>query len=116
MPPKKVHFQVLREAQLKYNVFKSALDQKIINKVQNARSNLNGNDFFRTIEMDTMAKVKNSNLFFYTLILLFQISMMENWSALSVSGILNCSEHFKDIKGCSSMVCLNSYQDHFINV
>ena len=31
MPPKKVHFQVLREAQLKYKVFKGASDQKITN-------------------------------------------------------------------------------------
>ena len=61
MPPKKVHFQVLTEAQLKYKVFKGASDRKIINKVRNARTNLNSNDVFRTIEMDTMAKAKKSN-------------------------------------------------------
>ena len=65
MPPEKVHLKVLQEVQLKHKLFKGASDQKIMNKVRNTRTNLNGNDVFRTIEMDTVAKVKNSNLFFY---------------------------------------------------
>ena len=116
MPSKKVHFQVLREAQLKHKVFKAASDHKIINKVRNARTNLNGNDVFRTTEMDTMAKVKILIYFFYILILLSQMSTMGNWNELLVSGILLYFEPSEDAKECSSTVRLNSYQNHFINV
>ena len=64
LPPKKVHMLVLQEVQLKHKVFKGASNQKIMNRVRNSRSNLNGNDVFRTIENDTISRVKNSNLFF----------------------------------------------------
>ena len=64
MQPKKVYPQVLQEVQLKHKLFKGASDQKIMNEVRNTHMNLNGNDVFRTIKMDTVAKVRNSNSFF----------------------------------------------------
>ena len=66
MPPKKVHLKVLQEVQLKHKIFKGVSDQKIMNKVRNTRTNLNGNDVFRTIEMDILLrKLKILTFFFY---------------------------------------------------
>ena len=67
MQPKKIHLQVLQEMEMKYTIFKGASNTKIISRIKNSRSKLNGNDIYRTIEMDNLAKVKNSNLFFYNL-------------------------------------------------
>ena len=64
MPPKKIHLKVLQEIKEKHPVFKGASNHKIINRIKNARSKLNGNDMYRTIEMDHLSKIKNSNLFF----------------------------------------------------
>ena len=62
--PKIIHSMVLQETKMNHQIFKGASDQKIINKVRNCRSKLNGNDVFRTIKMDAVARVKNSNNFF----------------------------------------------------
>ena len=66
MPPKKVHLKVLQEVKLQHKLFKGVSDQKIMNKVRNTRTNLNGNDVFRTIEMDILLrKLKILTFFFY---------------------------------------------------
>ena len=64
MPPKKIHLQVLKDMEMKHNVFRSASNTKIINRIKNARTRMNGNDIFRTIESENLSKMKNSNLFF----------------------------------------------------
>ena len=78
MPPKIIHLQVLQEMEMKYSIFKGASNTKIILRIKNSRSKLNGNDIYRTIEMENLAKVKNSNLFFYILILISPMSTMGN--------------------------------------
>jgi len=64
MAPKKVHLIVLKEMEQKYKIFKGATNIKIISRVKNCRTKLNGNDVYRTIEMESLSKIKNSNLFF----------------------------------------------------
>ena len=61
---KKNHLQVLQEMEMKHPIFKGASNTKIISWIKNSRSKLNGNNIYRTIEMENLAKVKNSNLFF----------------------------------------------------
>ena len=78
MQPKKIHLQILQEMEMKYSIFKGVSNTKIISRIKNSRSKSNGNDIYRTIEMENLAKVKNSNLFFYILISLSPMNMMEN--------------------------------------
>ena len=78
LPPRKIHEMILKEIKREYRFFKGASDQKIINKIRNSRTYLNGNDVFRTIESDIVAKVKNSNFFFYISMQLSRTSTMEN--------------------------------------
>ena len=66
LPPRKIHEMILNEIKSEHRFFKGASDQKIINKIRNSRTYLNGNDVFRTIESNIVAKVKNLNLFFFT--------------------------------------------------
>ena len=46
LPPRKIHEMVLQEVRKDYHYFKGASDQKIINKIRNSRTYLNGNDVF----------------------------------------------------------------------
>ena len=62
--PKKIHLQILRETEMKHPIFKGASSCKIINRIKNARTKINGNDVFRTIEMEHLSKMKDSNNFF----------------------------------------------------
>ena len=64
MPPKKIHLQVLQDMEMKHNVFRGATNTKIINRIKNARTRMNGNDVFRIIESENLAVVKDSNQFF----------------------------------------------------
>ena len=116
LPPKKVHQQVLRGVQLKHKVFKGASDQKIMNRVRNSRSNLNGNDVFRTIEMDTISRVKNSNLFFLQFNSTFPNEYDGKLERILGLETLHCSEFSEVARGCLSMVPSSLYQNHFINV
>ena len=76
MPPKKIHLQVLQEIKEKHNVFRGATNHKIINRIKNARSKLNGNDMYRTVEMDHLARIKDSDQFFMH----FNITFPNDWS------------------------------------
>ena len=62
--PKKILLQVLRETEKMHHIFKGASSCKIINRIKNARAKHNHNDVCRRIEMDYLAKMKNSNLNF----------------------------------------------------
>ena len=64
LPPRKIYELILKEIKGQHRFFKGASDQKIINKVRNSRTYLNGSDVFRTIETNTVAKVRNTNPFF----------------------------------------------------
>ena len=64
MPPKKIHLHVLQDMEIKFNVLCGASNTKIINRIKNARTRMNGNDIFRTIESENLSKMKNSNFFF----------------------------------------------------
>ena len=87
----------LKEIKGQYQFFKGASDQKIINKVCNSQMYLNGSDVFQTIETNTVAKVKNSNLFF----LQFNASFPNEYD-----GKLECMigfgnpSHFSTLRGC----------------
>ena len=76
MPPKKIHLQVLKEMECKHKMFRGASNTKVISRIKNARTKMNGNDVYRTIEMENLSKIKNSNLFFYNLMLPILASMM----------------------------------------
>jgi len=65
--PKKIHLQILKETEMKHPIFKGASSAKIINRIKNSRTKMNGNDIFRTIEMNHLSKMKDSTNFFYTI-------------------------------------------------
>ena len=41
---------------------KGASNSKIINRIKNVRTNINGNDIYQTIKSDNLTKLNNSNL------------------------------------------------------
>ena len=41
---------------------KDASNSKIINRIKNVRTNINGNDIYQTIKSDNLTKLNNSNL------------------------------------------------------
>ena len=63
----KFYLQVLKET--KYPIFKGAPNTKIIFWIKISRSKLNGNDIYRTIEMDNTLKVLILTYFFFSSIL-----------------------------------------------
>ena len=115
MPPKKLYLQVLQEIKEKHTVFKGASIHKNINRIKNARSKLNGSDMYRTIEMDHLSKIKNSNLFFLQFNVIFLMnttaSSKESWD----SEIHPFLEHLAVIKGFSLIVRLKFYPNLSIN-
>ena len=64
MRPKQVFLKVLEEAKVDNYSFNGATNLQIINRVKNCRAKINGNDVFRTIEMDNVAKSTKTNQFF----------------------------------------------------
>ena len=54
--PKQVFLKVLEETKVDNYSFNGATNLQIINRGKNSRAKLNGNDIFRTIEMENVAK------------------------------------------------------------
>ena len=72
--PKQVWLKVLEETKTDNFSFNGATNFQIINRVKNCRAKLNGNDVFRTIEMENVAKSSFTNQFFLQFNLTFPSS------------------------------------------
>ena len=72
--PKQVFLKVLEDTKTDNYSFNGATNLQIINRVKNCRAKLNGNDVFRTIEMENVAKSSFTKQFFLQFNLTFPSS------------------------------------------